>query len=189
MSLWSYISGTIIVSAGGRSSEHSRFIIDTTLKHLPIVRGSEGDMVPIEVIPLSPSSYCNVNEYCELQEVPACEDNDYRRRGMFKRVSEYCIVLKSNLRDTTYEDAYRQFIRWIYRLSSRVTILDILIQISGDSYSSDGGYHIFNRDNILRSLYDNFNPENPYREYLFWDLAKDSYYPKSIHEYKYGKED
>lgn len=44
MSNWIYINGVITVDPLGRTQAESRYILETVLNHLPVVKGSEVDM-------------------------------------------------------------------------------------------------------------------------------------------------
>lgn len=62
MSSWTYITGTITVSPIGRTQAEKRYILDTVLAHLPIVK--DMDVYVIQKNGHNSSCFYDAFEYC-----------------------------------------------------------------------------------------------------------------------------
>lgn len=132
MSYWTYITGTITVSPIGRTQAQKRYILDTVLAHLPIVSGSEKDMDVYVIQKNGHNSSCSCDEFGErTNNLTDWYGNKTRSRGMLRTQDEYILVVDAALRDTEFNQTYREFIKWLVRLGKRVMIDHILVRISG----------------------------------------------------------
>lgn len=195
MSYWTYISGTITVRPLGRTQAEKRYILDTVLDHLPRVTGSEGDM---NIYVIQKKGH-NCSESCDefgettnnLISRYGCKSRD---RGWMYTQEDYIIAVDGSLRDREFEQAFREFIKWIVRLGKRVHINTVLVEIRGYGKST-----IIRNNNIKNKKYSyrkvfselfespswsNEIGEVSWSEYLMWDRAKDSRYPMLL-AYKY----
>ena len=188
MSWWSYINGSIMVEPFGRTQAEKRYILDTVLNHLPRVTGSEGDM---EIY---------VNQMYGSNESSSCDEYGDRTNNLIDRYGGksfhggwleiqrcYLITLRGALRDRTFEETYKEFIKWLCRLSKRMCVSDILVRIN-DYYKAtviNEGY-----DSRFNDMYEwpswckESKGEPAWWEHLMWNRMKDCEYPMLL-GYKY----
>lgn len=120
MSYWSFVHGTVTVLPFGRTQAEKRYLLDTVLDHLPKVTGSEGDM----------NIYCiQKNGYSE-----SCSYTEFGEQKPFETLStemqsEYILVVDGNLRDRKFTQTYREFVKWLVRLSKRLGVEEVLVEI------------------------------------------------------------
>ena len=194
MSNWTYVMGQIIVAPMGRTQNEKEYILKTVLDHLPLVTGSEEDM---QVYIYQDRLYDTASSHDEfgMMTDKAIHYNGYRSRkmGMYRSSSYYILSIKGELRDRTYEETVKEFIRWLSRLSKRCMVDDILVKVCGYSYKH-------NRN--MRWVCSNVKPfremfEDPswcdedsinWCEYLMWERGKGSDIPLA-HSYKYDLDD
>ena len=135
MSNWTYVMGQIIVAPMGRTQNEKEYILKTVLDHLPLVTGSEEDM---QVYIYQDRLYDTASSHDEfgMMTDKAIHYNGYRSRkmGMYRSSSYYILSIKGELRDRTYEETVKEFIRWLSRLSKRCMVDDILVKVCGYSY-------------------------------------------------------
>lgn len=190
MSWWSYINGTITVAPMGRTTHEKRYVLETVLDHLPRVWGSEGDMEVHIVEHNHYTSSCSHDEFGERTYNLVDQYGDKSRKyGMRRIVGSYSIVIHGSLRDRYFEEAKRDFMKWLTRLSKRVIVKEALVKI----YDYDSSM-IIDDDFIFRDMFeepswseDNKDREPNWCEYLMWDRAKDSLYPAKL-LYKYYRD-
>ena len=131
MSWWTYVRGTIYVDVPGRTQPEIEYILKTVLDHLPVVTGSENDM---EVHFVKRAFYSCSSSCDEFGMRTNNLKDDYgshsRRHGMLDVQSQYILVLDGSLRDREFEETKREFIKWLCRLSKRLFIADIMVEIS-----------------------------------------------------------
>ena len=188
MSAWSYIYGTIAVSSPGRSQAEVEYVINSILAHLPRVEGSEGDM---NVSALKRDGY-NVTKYSdEYFNRSNLGERIYGHRNgkfftskltKFKIQNEYFIVVDGRLRDVYYEEAYKMFIKWLCRLSKRLSVDSILVSISGETYSFTSRKTIISDASKYRKMFehpswnwdnDRDNPKAWWEHLLWWAREDD----------------
>lgn len=199
MSLWTYINGTVTVSPMGRTQEEKEYILKTVLNHLPLVTGSEEDMhVDVLLKKSGCRSSCSHDEFQmmtnNLVDRYGCKNRD---KGWMNMYEDYIIVVHGSLRDRVFEETYKEFIKWLTRLSKRVDVRDVLVQINGDDLSGNGfRKEIITNKEVSRHFDTQFGQmfENPswcnddgepnWCEYLMWEANKGSGLPRLL-EYKY----
>lgn len=166
MSLWTNVSGIIEVSPWGCTQSEKRYVLETTLDHLPRVTGSEENMRIHIVQEAGYSGSANFNEF--LESIPG-ED--------FKMQDRYYLVLEGRLRDRVYEQTLRELTKFLNRLAKRVQVTDILVKLKDASF--------VNRRTIISNpapYIDMFEDDSPWCEYLFWERDKsgNTYYPEKL---------
>lgn len=188
MSFWSYVHGTITVEPMGRTQHEKRYILETVLDHLPRVIGSEGDM---NVYVIQRNGYDSSSSHDEFGErTNNAKDYYYggksRKHGMYRVQSGYILVVDGDLRDCLFKNTFKEFMKWICRLSKRVQVLRVAVNID----AADGKI-LINDSNKFYKMY-----EDPswcredgdtgvnWCEYLLWERCKDSSYPMAL-AYKY----
>ena len=189
MSIWSYITGTITVTPMGRTQPEKRYILDTILAHLPRVSGSEGDMNVYVIQKNGHNTSCSHDEFGEqtnnLTDFHGNKTND----GWMNLQDEYIVVVDAALRDKWFEEAYRDFMKWLVRLGKRVMVEGILVEVQ-DYYNNT---IIKDDSNSFRNPFGALfeepswcskDGEPTWAEYLMWDSAKNSRFPMKL-EYKY----
>lgn len=178
MSYWTYISGVITVVPMGRTQPEKRYILDTVLEHLPKVTGSEVNMNTYVLQEKGMNGSCNYNEFFEWagnDELHPIQDN-------------YMIILEGSLRDRMFEETLRELNSFLNRLAKRVMVDDILVKLKGSDRSI-----VISNPKPYREMEEGpswFNGEIAWAEYLMWERAEDSVYPKKlVQKYCSEKED
>ena len=158
MSMWTYILGTIEVSPCGRTQAEKEYILKTVLDHLPRVTGSEEDMeVYINKEDGTTSSSSTDEFFCE---------SNLLDDGWLQTQDNYLITVKANLRDRMFSETLREFQNWLYRLSKRVLVEDVLVRVKGWKQSI-----VFtNKNDYYSDLY--YMAEVPWCYYLMWDYEQ-----------------
>lgn len=149
MSQWTHIFGTIRVIPMGRTQAEKTYILQTVLEHLPVVTGFEEDM---EVYVNQESGYdtsLSVDEFG--YRTNNLRDHFGRRsqsHGCLYTQDRYLITVSGDLRDRDFDRTYRDFINWLCRLSKRILVYKILVEINEDfgkqvliHENSDGMFH------------------------------------------------
>ena len=180
MSYWTHIMGTIKVTPLGRTQEELEYILKTVLKHLPKVTGSERDM---NVHIVRANNYNTFNSHNEFGEPIDVEIQD-----------TYFLIVEGNLRDRKINETYREFQNWICRLSKRVLVYDVLVNITDGLWEGNGtNYLITNKNDCYTNMFESprwakkkdFDcTEMNWCEYLMWKEMDDCEFP-SILGYKY----
>lgn len=121
MSWWTYLTGTITVEPMGRSQAEKRYILDSVLNHLPLVTGSEEDMQIYVIQKNGTNSSCSCDEYGERTNnlVDSYGCHSYHR-GWLKTQDEYIVCVDGSFRDREFNETFREFMKWLCRLSKRV---------------------------------------------------------------------
>lgn len=191
MSLWTHINGTITVSPIGRTQPEKRYILDTVLEHLPLVTGSERDM---DVYVIQKNDYngsCSCDEFGDrTNNLTNMYGRKSRRNGWMKTQDDYIIVVDGDLRDRVVKETFREFQKWLCRLSKRVIVEEVLVKI-GDGYDKEvlirderGAYY-----NMFEvPSWNNEDGSVNWCEYLLWERAKGLEYPLLL-AYKYYRDD
>ena len=205
MSFWTHIRGMITVSPMGRTQPEKRYILDTVLEHLPLVTGSEGDM-EVHVIQRSGHDMSSSHDEFGMRTNNLVDilDNGIhtRKHGMYEVQTEYFLVLEADLRDRVFEQTKKEFVKWLVRLSKRVLVYDVMVEVSGDTMVEVNGewekkwlitdwrkFHELNEAPSWSSDYvqdqnsRDFNGPN-WCEYLMWDRGYNTDMPLKL-MYKY----
>ncbi|MFR2774801.1 MAG: hypothetical protein ACLTBR_03105 [Anaerostipes sp.] len=178
MSVWSYISGTVIVRALGSTIHEEEYILHTVLSHLPRV-GSEGDM----------NTYVNrkkliygrtyTDEFGQKSNLIGEKGREIDLR--------YIITLDASLRNVGFQGCVKKFVKWLNRLSKRIYIEDILVKIEGCDN------HLIIDDPVqYQMMYEcgDINSEDKsninWCDYMRWERAENSDLPKVL-RCKYDK--
>lgn len=132
MSSWTYINGNIIVSPMGRTQAEKRYVIDTVLEHLPLVTGSEKDMNVYVIQKAGHDGSSSHDEFGYItNNLIDSYGNKSRKRGWLQTQSQYILVVNGNFRDRVFEETLREFNNWLCRLAKRLTVEDVLVEITG----------------------------------------------------------
>ena len=149
MSRWTHIFGTIRVMPLGRTQAEKIYILQTVLDHLPVVTGSEDDM---EVYINQEYGYDHHSSSDEFGYVTNNLRDSYGRRsqtkGWLHMQDRYLITVSADLRDRDFGRTHKEFVNWLCRLSKRILIDKILVEINEDfgkqvliHENSEGMYH------------------------------------------------
>ena len=175
MSYWTYINGTINVDVPGRTQPEIEYILKTILDHLPIVSGSERNMEVYINKRYGDNSSCSNDEYgMETNNLTDSYGNK-SQQGWLRTQSTYIITVNASLRDRKFEQTFREFIKWLCRLSKRITVDSVLVKIKGNGKS-----YVINED-FFSSFYKmeelpswcNKSGEPSWWEHLMWDRFED----------------
>ena len=188
MSYWTYINGTITVNPMGRTQAEKRYILETVLNHLPLVTGSEGDMDVYIIQKNGTNSSSSHDEYGQMSDHLTDRYGFYDRNGWLRVQEEYILAVNGSLRDRQFNETFREFMKWLCRLSKRVWVKNVLVRIN--DYDKQ---YIINESNLDYHFSDmNEDPswskdsggEPCWCEHLMWDRVKNSDYPMLL-AYKY----
>lgn len=174
MSYWTHVTGTIIVSAVGRTQPEMRYIIETVLAHLPKVTGSEDDM---DVYIVQTNGH---NISCSHDEFGMC----YKRGKMATVQDKYILVLEGSLRDRMFDETFKELNNFLNRLAKQLHVDDILVSLK--AYDK---VYIFKDAEVYYKMYEwpswvNEDGEPAWWEYLMWDRGIDTWMPMAL-ERKY----
>ena len=173
MSMWTYITGAIEVSVPGRTQAEIDYILQTVLDHLPRVTGSEGDMEIYINRHEGHCSSCSCDEY-EMNTnnlVDMYGDKD-QKRGWLRTQDCYTLALHGALRDRGVGKTTREFMKWLCRLSKRLMVGEVLVNIRGYDRSV-----LINDSESYREMYEDPSwsrrsreevPEPAWWEHLMW---------------------
>ena len=184
MSCWTFIRGTITVSPMGRSQAEKRYILEAVLAHLPKVTGSENDMNVYVIQKSGYDQYCSHDEFGQYSNLG--NGNPSYRHPSFGVQCKYILAVDANLRDRTFAMTMREFSRWLCRLSKRLYVNDVLVEVNSDF---DEQSHIFrNENNVFGEMFEwpswCDKGESNWCEFMMWNRAKESDYPMML-AYKY----
>ena len=188
MSYWTHIDGKIIVSPMGRTQAEKRYILETVLNHLPLVTGSEGDMNVYIIQKNGTNCSSSCDEYGQTSDHLTDTYGYHDRNGWLRVQEEYILVIDESLRDRRFDDTFREFMKWLCRLSKRVWVKDVLVRINDyekqyliNEFGFDSPYSNMEED---PSWSKESNGEPCWCEHLMWERAKNSDYPMLL-GYKY----
>ena len=189
MSSWTYINGSITVSPIGRTQAEKRYILETVLNHLPLVTGSEGDMDVYIIQKNGTNCSSSCDEYGQMSNNLIDEYGCHNKNGWLEVQKEYILAVNGSLRDRHFDETFREFMKWLCRLSKRVWVKDVLVRING--YNKQ---YVINESDNFDSPYSNMQEEYSWSkesdgepnwcEHLMWNRAKNSDYPMLL-AYKY----
>lgn len=167
MSSWTYVHGTIVASPPGRTQHEKRYILETVLDHLPVVTGSERDMEVYVIQKRGHNSSSFSDEFLERTNNLRDRFGDRsRKRGSLQMQDEYILVVDAALRDRWFEETFKEFVKWICRLSKRIIVDDVNVKIKG----FEKEYVIDNPDPFYNMS--DFNNDN-WCDYLMWKYDRD----------------
>lgn len=180
MSHWSYVQGTVEISAIGRTQLEMEYILKTVLQHLPAVSGSEGDMAVHICMRAGSNGFSSCDEFGRNDNPITYDQNGNRTTLDWRTQDSYILMVEGQLRDTTGEGTYRQFIKWLCRLASRIPVVDVLVRIwddcTGQRWTIDEPrYHC----RLTFTMYP-AEGEPVWTDYLMWENEKDSWYPEKL---------
>jgi len=128
-----------------------------------------------------PAPYYEFGQWSNLGDI-----GDY---GMFEMQTQYLLTLDAHLRDTVFEDTFRNFQKWLCRLAKRVSVLDLLIKITDDLDVAKTT--IIQNAQPYEEMFEyplgsigNKDGEPAWYEFLYWERMKDCSYPMLL-GYKY----
>lgn len=181
MSHWSYIQGTVEVDVPGRTQPEKEYILKTVLQHLPVVPGSERDMSVHICMRKGMNGFSSCDEFGRNWNPVVYDQNgNLSESGSLETQESYLLVVEGKLRDTTGKEAYRQFIRWLTRLSGRIPITDVLVRV-WDGVTNQQ-WLVNEPDGHCRFEMYPEEGEPVWTDYLMWEPEKDSWYPKKLDE-------
>ena len=175
MSYWTYINGIIKVDVPGRTQPEIEYILKTIIEHLPVVTGSEEDM---EVYINKVNGYDGSSSTDEYQMVTNNLTNEYGqkdRNGWLNTQNKYLITINASLRDRKFKQTFKEFIKWLCRLSKRITVESILVKIKGYDKSyviNEDNYSAFTKMEEMPSWCNN-STEPCWWEHLMWKRYND----------------
>lgn len=189
MSSWTYINGSITVHPLGRTQAEKRYILETVLNHLPLVTGSEGDMDVYIIQKNGFNSSSSCDEYGQMSNNLIDEYGNHNKNGWLEVQEEYILAVNGSLRDRHFDETFREFMKWLCRLSKRVWVKDVLVRINcynkqytiNESDSFDSPYSYMHEE---YSWSKDSDGEPNWCEHLMWERAKNSEYPMLL-AYKY----
>ena len=187
MSAWTYILGMVSVMPIGRSTAETKYILETVLNHLPEVTGSEGNMH----VHYLPSSYDgairNHNEFGQITKWMRSNEfyeTEFSRSNTVK--NQFHIILEAHLRDREFEQTKRELLKWLCRLSKRVSVIDLSVKLSDRigrtlTLSDPKPFNAM----AERVSWKTKGCEKAWWEYLFWEQDPFSDMPLKL-VWKYG---
>lgn len=190
MGYWTYINGNIVVSPMGRTQAEKRYILETVLDHLPFVTGSKRNM---SVYIIQKDGYNSSSSHTEFGEWGGYKN---WKTLSTKMQDEYILVVDGSLRNRGFEQAFKEFQKWLCRLAKRIDIGDVLVEIKGHERSSIIKNPNLQGKRLFETVYGQMNEkptwyyndgeihEPNWCEYLMWDRAKGSMFPMML-GYKY----
>ena len=176
MSNWTYVNGTIEVSTLGRTQEEIEYILKTVLRHLPKVTGSERDM---NTYIIKKEGY-NFSSSCD----------EFEKANPLKIQENYIIVVNGSLRDRTLNETHKEFQKWICRLSKRVLVENVIVEIKEGFFSDAKSIIISDTLDKYSEMYEcpswskGSDGEPNWCEYLMWRKGVNSNLPMLL-TYKY----
>lgn len=128
MSVWTHIRGMVTVSAMlSESQADMDYQVNKTLEHLPLITGSEGNLKPYVVRKRGYNFSSTVDEYNNQSNLTNSESG-----RMFESQTDYVLVLHESLRDKGFAETYKEVVKWLCRLSKRIWVKDVCINIVDD---------------------------------------------------------
>ena len=187
MSWWTHIRGTVEVSPMGRTQPECDYILNTVLEHLPLVTGSERDMVVHVTRREGHNSSSSHDEFGRrTNNLVSYYGGTHTRNGMYHMQDEYLLTIEADLRDRMFKQTKKEFLKWIVRLAKRVWVRDAFVRVWGYGdeqmiINRTEGFHSINEP---PSWYRGGTGEPCWAEYLMWDRDPKSDWPlKLIYKY------
>lgn len=188
MSSWVHIYGTICVSPMGRTQAEKSYILQTVLDHLPCVSGSEDDMKIYTRMKDGYNSSSSHDEFGRLSNLLINRYGKHSIDGWLQVQKDYLLIIDADLRDRYYKETVRDFQKWLCRLSKRVMVENILVNIS-DDYTDEK--MLIDNPSPYTLMFEmptwsqmNFDGEPNWCEYLMWNSMDEDSFPRIL-GYKY----
>jgi len=187
MSWWTHINGMIKVSPMGRTQEEKTYILNTVLKHLPLVTGSEGDMeVYVNECTHGSGTSSSSRDEFDMQTNNLRDMRGHRsyRNGWLNCNENYVLTISYAFRDREFEQTLKEFEAWLQRLAKRVSVRNILVKVEGY-----GRKYVFDNYEPYYRMFEypswcSENGESNWCEYLMWSRYKGWSLPlELIHKY------
>lgn len=138
MSWWTKVTGLVAVQVPGRTDKEKEYVLDSVLRHMPLITGSEG---PCHVLYVKAHGYTwssNCDEFGNYSNLLPNRYGTPSRHGNLTGQDKYFVVLEGSLRDRMFEQTVRETCRWLCRLSSRLFVSYCNVDVFGElgySYS------------------------------------------------------
>ena len=157
MSNWTYIYGTIKVAPIGRSQAEKRFILETVLNHLPIIKGSEN---PLRHYIIQHDGYDSSSNQDEFYW------NKYTRLQ-----STYTVILDGKLRNADTDKIATLLREWIKRFAQRILIKDIYVKLTDHSNGTEITYtnESFDYYKLFQDSFEKDSPVHKWCDFLMFD--------------------
>lgn len=127
MSSWTYVSGVIEIRPFGGTQAEKRYVLDTVLAHLPMVRGSEQNM-KVHVVQASGH---NISSSHDEFGTPLFFMRGGDFDGWMKVQGRYFLVLDGQLRDKKFAETKLELNKWLNRLAKRIPVEEVLVRLRG----------------------------------------------------------
>lgn len=188
MSWWTHIRGTVEVTPMGCTQPECDYILNTVLEHLPVVTGSEGDMVVHVTRRDGHNSSSSCDEFGNITNNLKTQYGNYSRRGSYYMQDEYILTIEADLRDRMFAQTKKEFLKWLIRLGKRVWVRDVLVRVWGygdERMVIDNAEGFSNLRENASWFKTNEQPrESNWTEYLMWERDPKSWWPmKLVHKY------
>lgn len=144
----------------GRTQPEKEYILKTVLAHLPKVTGSEEDMQIFINQELGHNESSSDDEFFNSSNLG---NGHY---GTFNTQRNYLITIRGYLRDRHLKETFKEFMKWLCRLSKRVMVETLLIKVT--DYPN-----AITIDNYNDRFTDMYEWENNWTDYLMWDYIRD----------------
>lgn len=163
MSMWVYVHGLLRVSVSGRTQKEKEYLLDSVLRHLPTITGSEGPCC-VHYIQGCTSSWSDSHDEFDNKS------NLVPSRG-YQYTDDYLVVLDGYLRDRYVERTVKEVSRFLNRLSSRLFVCYCYVEVAGDTCTNIQTPCVFNNTKWMKSNY--VSGKNNWTYALTWHWVKD----------------
>ena len=134
------------------------------------------------------NSSCSHDEFGQSSNLLLNRHGKHSSDGWLQVQNEYLLVIDADLRDRYFEETVKDFQKWLCRLSKRIMIENILVNISGGF----GNNQLFiNNPSPYTLMYEpptwshiNFDNQPNWCEYLMWKSMDNNKFPRIL-GYKY----
>ena len=193
MSNWTYVTGIIEVDPYGHNDTERRYILETTLNHMPKITGSEED-VEVQCFPTQ----------CYRGSI---DEDEFGRtlKHSYKNYSNFLVTLKGNLRDSVFYQTLKETNKFLNRLAKRINIVSMSVTVQNDYPCEFHKVYTFTNNKMYDDLWEVpswfDDRSSAWWEYLLYDFVPTDFegyyedrrygifgmYPTKLHE-KYKKE-
>lgn len=143
--MWTDVHGLLQVSVPGRTQKEKEYILDSVLRHLPVIAESEG---PCYVHFIKGGGYNWSNNFDEFDDYSNLTPNN----GL-QCQDNYYIVLEGNLRDRYVWFTLKEVSRFLNRLFSRLFVCYCYVAVVGDTCTNTHTPCLFNNPEWMKSNY------------------------------------
>lgn len=123
MSNWVYVTGIVRADTLARTNAEAVYIGQTTIDHLPRIWGSEGDAKLHVHLEDGHNSWSTCDEYRQSSNLGT---GTY---GGFECQSNILITISGQLRDASFDKAFRQTVAALCRLSKSVEVEECAVLV------------------------------------------------------------